>query len=73
VHIENQPTEAGAQLTNDGTAIRESKRSTLNPGDSKGNSEPLEAKIADCINRFDSLTRAEPAVFDKLSKAAEES
>jgi hypothetical protein len=45
----------------------------LNQGDPKGAPEPLEAKIADCINRFDSLAKAEPGVFDKLSKAAEES
>jgi hypothetical protein len=33
----------------------------------------LEARLADAIDRFDSLTKPEPAVFDKLSKKAEES
>ena len=57
----------------DGAAIRDSKRSLLIQGDSQGTSQQLEAKIADCIGRFDSLSRTETGVFDKLSKAAEES
>ena len=73
MNVEKRLAEAGAQLTNEGTATRDRTRPKLNQGDPKGTSEPLEAKIADCIDRFDSLPRAETGVFDKLSKAAEES